>query len=472
MLNNKFLSIVKNFSYSLSSNLLSLIIASVVTLIIPKIIGIEEFGYWQIYLFYASYVGFLHFGWNDGIYLRYGGEEYDYLDKKKFFSQFWMLFLFQLMLSIIMFVITIFFVDIPNNRYIYEMVSLNLLVVNTRYMLVYVLQATNRIKDYSKSTILDRVFFITFIFIFIIMGIREFKYLIIADLIGKFISFLYTVLLCKDIVFRKISDFSLDFKEALSNIKSGINLMFGNIASTLIIGIIRFGIERIWSVVVFGKVSLTLNVSSLLMKFVNALSLVLYPILRRTKKENLKKIYAIIRTALMVPLVGLLIIYYPLKILLISWLPEYADGLEYMALLFPMILYESKISLLINTYLKTLRKEKMILWVNILTVILSIFFTFIFAYVQKNLTLTMISILLLLAFRCILAEKLLSKIINVDVNKDILLEVIMTILFIVTSWFMKPSLGIIVYVISYGVYLLIKRKNIIETYNNLKILMK
>ena len=82
--------IIKNFSYTVSSNLVVLAVSSLIVLIIPKYIGIIEYGYWQIYVFYSSYVGFLHFGWSDGIYLRYGGAKYSELNKKLFFSQFYM----------------------------------------------------------------------------------------------------------------------------------------------------------------------------------------------------------------------------------------------------------------------------------------------------------------------------------------------------------------------------------------------
>ena len=71
-------------SYTIFSNFVSLIASALVILIIPKLIGVEEYGYWQLYLFYSSYVGFLHFGWNDGIYLRFGGEDYNNLDKNLF----------------------------------------------------------------------------------------------------------------------------------------------------------------------------------------------------------------------------------------------------------------------------------------------------------------------------------------------------------------------------------------------------
>ena len=38
------------------------------------------------------------------------------------------------------------------------------------------------------------------------------------------------------------------------------------------------------------------------------------------------------------------IFYYPIKLILSTWLPQYADSLRYMALLFPICIYESKMS--------------------------------------------------------------------------------------------------------------------------------
>lgn len=58
------------------------------------------------------------------------------------------------------------------------------------------------------------------------------------------------------------------------------------------------------------------------------------------------------------------------------WLPEYTDSLMYMALLFPMCIYEGKMSLLINTYLKTLREEKAMLKVNLIALGFALILTF------------------------------------------------------------------------------------------------
>ncbi|MTV97091.1 hypothetical protein GM532_13415, partial [Streptococcus pneumoniae] len=131
-----------------------------------------------------------------------------------------------------------------------------------------------------------------------------------------------------------------NIKESFDNIRVGINLMLSNIASSLIIGIVRLGIQWNWNIETFGKVSLTLSVSNLLMTFINAIGLVVFPLLRRTKAENLTKIYSNLRNVLMLIMFAILLIYYPLKIVLDLWLPAYQDALIFMTLIFPMSVYE------------------------------------------------------------------------------------------------------------------------------------
>jgi len=472
MMNSKARVFVKNFSYTLTTNITSLIISTLVVLIVPRLIGVEDYGYWQLYLFYASYVGFLQFGWNDGIYLRYGGKVYNNLDKGLFFSQFWMLTISQLILAGIIIVSSLIFINELERRFILIMVSLCMIIIGVRCMPIYILQGTNRIKEYAQIAMMDRILYCCLIIAFLVIGIREYKLMIAADLIGKFISLSYAMYCCRDIIFRKISTFYFSFRETMKNINVGIKLMFANIASMLIIGVVRFGIERTWDVSTFGKVSLSLRVSSLIMLFINAMGIILFPILRRTNEEKLPSIYVTMRDFLMVVLFGIIIGYYPLKVVLSAWLPNYIDSLIYMALLFPICIYEGKMALLINTYLKTLRKEKLILKINLVSLVLSIMITFATTLVFKNLNLAIGSIVVLLALRCTLAEVFLSKILPISIYKDIALELTMTLIFILTGWFIDSWLTVLLYSVAYVIYLIIKRKDIISTIKNLKLLMK
>lgn len=471
-MNLKTISFIKNMSYTISSNLISLIISTLVVLIIPKLIGIVEYGYWQLYIFYTSYVGFLHFGWNDGIYLRFGGEEYKNLDKKLFYSQFIELLVSQIVIALLIWLGSFIFVRDFNRGFILQMVAIAMILVNTRLMFFYILQATNRIKEFARLTMLDRIVYIILIVTFLLFGVRDFKLMIIADLVGKFMSLLFATFSCKDIVFRKINTFYLTISESIINISVGIKLMFANIASMLIIGVVRFGIEQTWDVATFGKVSLTLSISNMMMIFINAVGIIMFPILRRTNQEKLSNIYLTMRDFLMVILLGFLIIYYPLKTVMAAWLPQYAESLLYMSLVFPMFIFEGKMALLINTYLKTLRREKVMLRINLISMLLSILMTYVTTRIFVNLDVAILNIVVLLAIRSAFAESYLAKELNIRVKKDVLLEVFLTIVFILSGWFVDSWMTMLVYGITYLIYLFIKRKDIVNTIQNIKLLMK
>jgi len=303
------------------------------------------------------------------------------------------------------------------------------------------------------------------------MGLKEFRSMIVADLMAKSISLSYAMYICRDIVFRKISTFYISFRETWENINVGIKLMFANIASMLIIGVVRLGIERSWDVSTFGKVSLTLNISNLMMIFINAIGIVIFPILKRTEESKLPQIYVNMRTMLMVPLLGVLLAYYPLRLLLTAWLPQYADSLVYMAILFPMCIYEGKMALLINTYLKALRQEKMMLKINLASLLISALSSVVTAVMLKNLDLAVLSIVFILAFRCIIAELYLAKILEISSYKDIYLELAMTVVFILTGWFINSLLTVGLYAGAYLIYVAFKRDEITSTIKNLRLLM-
>lgn len=456
----KVLEFGKNLSYVISSNLLSLLISILAVFILPKLIGIKEYGYWQLYQFYVSYVGFLHFGWNDGIYLRYGGQEYRKLDRELFFSQYYMLAASQILIGLIIFVIAKVYVKDIDRLFILWMICICLVLSNMRGMLLYIMQATNRIKEYARIIIVDRLIYLAIIVFLLIAGVRTYKLMIFSDLIGKLFSLIYATYYCREIVYRKYSTFCFSFTETISNISIGINLMIANIAGMMIVGVVKFGIERTWDVSTFGKVSLSLSVSNLLMVFVSAIGIILYPILKRVDENRLSNIYSVAKVLLMVVFYGILFIYYPLKSIMSIWLPQYAESLKYMALIFPLSIFEGKMAMLINTFLKTLRKEKQILKVNMITVGLSIILTIFTTYIMKNLDFAILSIVILLLIRSTIAENVLSKLLIIDIKVDIALEVALTIVFILSSWLINSWYSTVLYGIAYCGYLILNKEKI------------
>ncbi|TCI21724.1 oligosaccharide flippase family protein [Exiguobacterium sp. SL-9] len=452
-MNNKAVIFLKNIWYSIFSNVITLAISTITILIFPKLLGVNDYGLLQLYLFYCAYVGFFHLGLNDGIYLRYGGKHYKELNKKVFFEQYYVLLITQLLFFIVLWFFAHLFVHDPDKTFVVKMVSISMVLVNLRVMLVYVLQATNEIKKYALVMLSDRVSFLFGITFLLIFNNGLYNEIIMMDLAAKLISLLLSIYYCKEIVFNKSALGWSAFEEAKKNISVGIKLMIANFSNLLIVGNVRFGIEKIWDVSTFGKISLTLSVSNLLLVFINAVGIVIFPVLKRVPKKELSQLYFTLRTLLSMSLLGSMILFYPLSFLLLIWLPEYELSIIYMGLLFPIVLFEGKMALLINTYLKAIRKEKIILSVNLLLVFLSFITTAIVVYNVQNLTLSILSIVFLLGLRSLISEYLLTKILGIQFLKSVFPEIIMITLFITLNSIASNSTSFVLYSGFYSLYL-------------------
>lgn len=462
-MNTKLRNILENITYTFTANILTMLISIIMTLILPKFLGVTDYSYYQLYIFFISYVGFFHFGWIDGIYLKIGGMEYNDLEKSNYVTQFWMLNVLEIIIAAIISIFALFIIKNIDKSFVLISTSVCGVITILRTYLLFILQSTNRIKEYAKYTRVDRFIYFALVIVFLFLGFKNYKIILYIDIFSKLVALVLCANKMKDIVFGKLNISKNTLLEIFENISIGIKLMLANIASTLIIGVVRFGIQKNWDIETFGKISLTLNISNLLMIFINAVAVIMFPLLRREEESNLPKIYVILRNTLMIFLYMMLIFYYPIKLILSTWLPQYADSLRYMALLFPICIYESKMSMLINTYLKSFRKEKSMLIINTISIILSLILTILSVFILNNLTWAILSIVFLLGFRCVIGELVLTKIMNILIYKDIILETVLTAIFIISSWFINNMFCSIIYTCFYLIYVFIKRKDIKRT---------
>ena len=265
---------------------------------------------------------------------------------------------------------------------------------------------------------------------------------------------------CKEILFCRLGNWKRTFQEIWINLSVGCKLLLANVAALLVNGIVRFAIERFWSIEVFGKVSLSMSLSNMLMVFISAISVVVFPMLKRMDEDKLGETYELIRNFLMIILLAALVFYYPAKHILTLFLPTYAESLKYMALMFPVCIFDSKISLLVNTYLKALRKEKTILIINISVVIVSMISTYFTVYIMHSLEMAVVSIVILMALQCAIAELYLSKYLGIDVIVDMVMEWILVTIFILASWFIDSWISMAIYFAAFIIYCIIKRDKI------------
>lgn len=443
---------LRNVSYTLSSNGFSFLASALVVMVLPKLIGVEEYGYFQFYVLLSNYALYFHFGWCDGIYLRYVGTDEADLPAPVIRTQFWMSAAFAALLTLVL-VIGVLAAPLDGPKTTIFLCSAGaVLLAVPKTMASVVQQAMSHMREYARIVLAEKLFLLVLLSLLLAARVTDFRLLVLADLAGKLAALLYGAWACRGIL-RSAGPAPHPWREAFANIKVGIFLLISNLSSMLITGVVQFSIEHRWGIETFGRVSLTFNVSRLLLVAITATSMVMVPALKKTAEEDYPKLYRRIRFWLLAALGALLLGYYPLKAALTAWLPQYRDGLQYMALLFPMCLFESKTTLLVNSFLKALRKERWLCGVNVVTMLLGCGLSALCVHLLGNLYLAVLCIPVLLAVRGLLLELLVGRLFGEDMLAQNLLECGLAAVFIASGWLLDSVWCLAVYGAAYLVYL-------------------
>lgn len=448
---------------SISANALGLIVSVVLTLIVPKALGVEAYGYWQLYAFYTSYVFLFHFGWVDGVLLRLGGANYEDLDYAKEKPLFSLFCLVELVATLICCALSLTFGG--DRTFVLFCAACNILLVNVRYYILYVFQATSRVRDYSRYMKMDRYIYFVGTIILLLAGYRNYHLLLIVDLAAKVITVVGCLVSSRELfpvpaskTYRGI------LSDAFTDINAGIKLTIAYLAGILITGIVRFGIEWRWGVEAFGSISLVISISNMLVTFVSAIGVVLYPILRRLKPASYHSVQKDVGTVVRTLTFALLALYVPMETLISAWLPSYAETLSSMMLVFPICVFECQVSLVTNTFLKALRQERQIMVTNIVALVVSGAGTILSIAAFENVKLAMLTITVASAARCISAEIMLGQDLRCPAYLDCLLEIVLVSVFVITNLFLSELHSFSIYAVVFATYLVASRKGMLGSF--------
>lgn len=429
---------LKKISYAISANIISLAISILTTLLVPKLVGVEEYSYFQLYLLYASYVGLLHFGWNDGFLLRLGGSRFNSIDKDSVYSQFLILITQQVLTAVVLALIVISVLEDPNSSFILIMTATCMAISGPMYMLLFLLQATARIKEYSQLIIFQRLSFAFLIILTFFTPFASYEPLVLADIASRLFALLGAAYFCRSVLSPRSRKFKFPHKEVRENLVIGLPLLISSMAGSLIIGVVRLGIERNWTISTFGKVSLALSLSTMVLTMIVAVGQVLFPLLRRAPRHLLSPIYSTARTMLSSLTIPALSLYFGLVPLIKFWLPNYSESAQYLGLLFPMFIYQVQTSILLEPYLKTIRREKILLGVNLFVLFLSVVATWVGAFLLTNLTVCLVSIVVLVALRAVALEFFVTREMQISFLNSVVSESSVVIVFLMSVIFLDP----------------------------------
>lgn len=447
----------KNLMTAFLAQVISLMASVSMSFILPKFLGITEYSYWQLFIFYIGYVGFFHFGFNDGIYLRLGGQKFEELDFNMIGTQFKLFISIEFSVCLAIIVVANFSLTNPERRFIWVFTGIYLLLNNLATCLGFIFQAVNKTKVFSISSIIDRIFVLFFIMFLLWRRQTDFKPFIVTYTLSKAISLIYCIWMARKIIFSKLVNIHKTLADMWLNFSIGIKLTIATIMSMFILGIGRIMIDHIWGIEAFGKISLSLSLSHFFLVFIQQVSMVLFPALRRTENVQQKKIYNMIRTYMGLLLPTVFIAYFPINFIVNWWLPQYNESLKYFALLLPLCTFDGKMQMLCNTYLKVLRHEKKLLQFNLYAFIMSLCLTAFSGYVLHSLTCIVVSMVMSIMFRSIIAELFLAKEMEIHILRSLMQEIALVLIFVFSIWFCSEVIAFLITIIAYGMYLFFNR---------------
>lgn len=453
----------KNFILSLTAQLVSFCASLVVQFLIPAFITEDQQSHWYTVSVYLTCFGLFHFGLLDGIILRYSQYDYDEIDKTRMRSIFKFLLVTTGAMCVLTCVTSAFFLK-AESLWIIILVAVGVVTKNAFTYSSYTFQITNRISCYSLLVIIQRALYALFVVLLFVLRVNDFYWYCIAELLGDVLGILLTSFFNKGMYFGKTLSLKETCKEAWANISSGALLMFATLSASFIVLGAKMVTHWAWGYddVLYTQVQFAFTVANTFLTFITAISIVLFPSLKRMKQEEVDGLYHKIRTMLSPVLFGALLLYFPASELLKVLIPSKAGSMLYLGMLLPLIVFSSKTNLLAKNYLKVYRKEKWMLISNCIFVAFGFALFLLSAFVLHNIELLLYSVVLTLMVSSVVSEVMVMKLIKKMKIIDFFIELVMTVGFIVIVRLCSVWIGFAVYALAVLVYVIIYRKSVAD----------
>lgn len=464
MPNNQLSKGLRNIKYSLVAQALILVVGVLKTLIVPSVLTVESYAYWQMYLFYISYVGFFYLGYNDGILLKYGKHDYEELPFERIRSsiRYYIAMLFVFVGIVLGFAI---FISDPQKSFVISVVAFSIVMYGLYGVFIYIFLITNQIKRHSFFTAVDSVSSFIGIILMLVLKQEDFHILVIFVSCTKLLSVVIMAFMCRHLIFGKGVPAKEGFGEFIDNIKAGIFLMLAQVMSMLVVGLGRIFIEYGSAINNYAYYSFGITVMNIVMVGVTAIATVMYPTLGRVEPEMLPRFFQKMYKYFTHFTAASLLLYFPAYILIGIIFPKYTPMLSYFAIIFVMMTWQSKVNITTNSYFRVLRMERKMLKINVLSVIFFCISFFLLRFtigqfISNQIILVAISTCLSMVFLEIMAEKTLRKKLGLRFDSQLVKDIAISLVFIATTFIPNKFIGFAIYGVFIVVYVVVNRQEL------------
>ena len=358
------------------ANIINLFFSLATNFLLPKYLSVESYAGIKTFQLYISYVGLLHIGYIDGMYLKYGGRDLGKRLDPEFFETISTMRVFQLAITGIVVI-----VGLINKDRLFLLFALSILPQNMNSFFRYLYQATGEFKLYGR--VINITTISTFVVnMFVLFVLRSDYYLLYVIL---YVILYYSIWLALEFLFQRKHEMErgrlFSGSLLLENIKSGFLLTLGNLASMLLTSMDRWFIKILMLDVHFAQYSFAVSCENFLNVAITPVSTTLYNYFCRehdeTNQRNILRYIIVFATIL--PSAA-----FPVKFIHEIFLNKYIESTSVVFLLFGAQMFYIIIkSVFVNLY-KVERRQKTYFIKLVIVLVIGFVLNALFYYVLKT----------------------------------------------------------------------------------------
>ena len=294
---------------------------------LPKYLSVEAYAGIKLYELYYTYIGIFHFGFIDGVYLEYGGKSFKSLSEEDIALK---LNTFRWAEIICMLILMIIASFLHNDIFFFVVLSIPTLNIICFFQLLY--QATGEYSSYSKILNVT-TFFKTVLNFSVLLFISRTNYKIY--LTGyTFLNLAIALWLEISIRIKKVhrqSFFHFSLSILIQEIKSGLALRISILSGFLLSGMDRIFVKTFMDTIAFAQYAFAVTVENILNVMITPVTTTLYNYFcNEPDDEQIRMINNIVT----ITSATVVLLFFPVKFILILFLDNYLDAAVVLALLF------------------------------------------------------------------------------------------------------------------------------------------
>lgn len=442
---------IKKIGIALVSQALILLCSFVLSLVMPKYMNKEMYGYWQIYYFYLNYINFITFGYNDGLVLKYGGMEKENIPIERIRSGNCIIFLFSVAFTLFGF-IAVNLADLSDEyTFIYSVLLISMPCVCMFNVITSIFLATNRQEKYNLFNLLNRCLMTIGCCGFLFLGVKNYESMIWIDCIARVLVTVAVSITGLYFLKGRRATLQEGLQETKENCFAGIFVTMGALLAALVPVSGRVVLEKNASIAEYASYSFAMSVLALVVTFTSAIGMVFFPMLKNLTKEKMLDYYNKIEKTYLFVICLALGAYIPAVLIVKYFLTDYIDVLNYLYLIFALCVPLGKLQMVVTPYMKAFRMEKKYFAMN-LAGVLCIFSgcEIVYSVTESVNSVAMVTLLLFMAWD-VVVEFCVKRQLKVGEISNILGEALIVIGFVLIAALKNMS----VFVIAYSVVIII-----------------